>query len=246
VAKLSGKPEQFKRADVLRVRRRVVLSSNRGQVYIRKWPKQRGRAASQLQQAWIDDFSMKARLLKSVNPQLLVQAQNYAKGTGWYYRDVLERAAAGKLIIEQEEHKITTPSCSFFSPNKTAVVQNVETYIATQASYWDNNSFRDAAFPTRMVFKAPGLYLIGAEFVWNPSAGTSMMFHRIWANRTYILAGQSRPGIAINDQSETLVGVWYFHANEYAECSVLKNNAGNQVWLRNFWAVGITPESLIP
>jgi len=213
---------------------------------MRKWPKQRGRTASQLQQAWVDDFSAKARLLKSPDSLVLINAQNLAHGTGWYYRDVLERAARGKLIFQEGEHKITTPTCSFFSPNKTAVVQNVETYIATQASYWDNNSFRDASRPTRMVFKAPGLYLIGAEIVWNPSSGTNMMFHRIWANRTYIIAGQSRPGVAVNDQSETLVGMWYFHANEYAEVSVLKNNASNQVWLRNFWAVGITPESIIP
>jgi len=189
---------------------------------------------------------MKARLLKSVNPQLFIQAQNLAKGTGWYYRDVLERGAAGKLIFEQEEHKITTPTAHFFSTTYTPVTQNQETYIATQASTWDNNSFRDAAFPTRMVAKAAGLYLCGADVYWPLASGANLEHYRLWVNRTYLIGGQTEPGNATANHEKNLLGLWYFHANDYLEASVLKNNSGNRAQLRNIWMVGITPESIIP
>jgi len=88
--------------------------------------------------------------------------------------------------------------------------------------------------------------MVHADLILAVASGTNQTFTRIWINRTYIIADDARPGSAIGNQGFSLSGLWYFHADDYAEVGVLKNNANNQAFLRHFQIVGITPEAVIP
>jgi len=94
--------------------------------------------------------------------------------------------------------------------------------------------------------QSAGLYLVTADIILVVASGTNFTFTRIWVNRTTIIADDARPGSATANQCFNLQGIWYFHAGDYAEASILKNNASNQAFLRHFQIVGITPEALIP
>jgi len=246
MARLKAHLSQFKRADVLKVRRRVLLTHWKDQPVLKKWPPPRGKTYSDLQQAWVDDFSQKARLLKSVNPQLLIAAQNLAKGTGWYYRDVLERAAAGKLITDGEEYKITTPTACFFSTSNTTLPTNVTTRIKFQGQYWDNNVFRHPTDDTKVVFKSAGLYLIMADLWMAVASGTNPVLGRILHENGHFIASGQWTQVGLLPSLFSMSAIWYFHANETLGVTLQKNNSGNQVAVQHLTVLGITPEIIIP
>jgi len=246
VAKLRAHLSQFKRADVIRVRRRVLLTHWKDQPVLKKWPRQRGKTYSQLQQAWVDDFSQKARLLKSVEPSLFINAERLAKGTGWYYRDVLERAAAGKLITDGEEYKITTPTACFFSTSNTTLPQNVTTPLTMGGQYWDNNVFRHPTDATKIVFKSAGLYLLMAD-LWMPVAnGSNPVLGRILHQNGHFIATGQWTLVSTLPIVYTMSGIWYFHADETIQVTLQKNNTGNQAAVSHMTVLGITPEIIIP
>jgi len=213
---------------------------------IQKWPRLRVTTQSQLQQAWVDAFSDRARTLKSVNPALLTLAQDLAKNTGWYYRDVLERASYGKLLYDGDERKVTTPSVAAFAPTSTVIPQNVATALPLPSQLWDNNAFRDPAFPTRIIFRAAGLYLIVANTNWTTLVGTTAHQNRIRLNGTQSLMEVDTPGTTTLPNRFSLTTIYYFHANDYIELVVQKNNINNQVRADFLAVVAITPEALIP
>jgi len=244
--KTESAPEDWTRKDVLRLRGRLLAKTHRGRVVVQKWPRRRGRNQSQLQKAWTDAFSDRARNLKAPSGRQLTAASDLARGSGWYYRDVLETAAYGKLITDGDEYRVTTPTCAFFQPTSAVIPQNVSTPLETAMQYWDNNAFRDPANLTRAVCKSAGLYLITAVVNWTTLVGTTAHQQRLRVNGTTVVAEIDTPGTTTLPYRQNLQAIWYFHANDYVEVCVQKNNLNNQVRLDLFQLVGITPEALIP
>jgi len=244
--KTESAPEDWTRKDVLRLRGRLLAKTHRGRVVVQKWPRRRGRNQSQLQKAWTDAFADRARVLKDPPGPVLEAAQALAAGSGWYYRDVLETASYGKLITDGDEYRVTTPTCAFFQPTSTVLPQNVATPLPTSMQYWDNNAFRDLANPTRIVCKSAGLYLITAVVNWTTLVGTTAHQQRLRVNNATTICEIDTPGTTILPYRQNLQAIWYFHANDYVETYVQKNNINNQVRLDLFQVVGITPEALIP
>lgn len=227
---------------MLRVRRRVHLRTWKGIAYISGWPRRRGGTQSQLQQAWVDAFSDRARTLKSVNPLLFQTAENLAKGTGWYYRDVLERQAYGKLLIEEGQRKVTTPTARGGNTTSVALTSGVAKALDLATMLWDNNAFWDAGTPSRLTMKAAGLYLVGMDTEWTTIANSSIAQNYLRVNGTTIIANQDTPTTSTRNRRFNVVGLYYFEPDDYVEAVVLISASGNQARVNDLWCVGITPE----
>jgi len=245
VAKFDADIGAFSRRDVLKVRRRVLLTSWKGRPLIRKWPKQRGPVRSPLQKLWTDRFAHLARELKSVDPITLSVAQNMSLGTGWYYRDVLETAAYGKLIRYQDEPRVTTPTAKLTRLTNQQLTGGQFLFIPMTAALWDNNVFWSATLnPSRLTFKAPGLYLVGATIVLN-TANAGTMAAELWHQGATVIGATRIPKNGLSTYL-SVMGIVYVHANEYVELGIFNSANTTQYQVPNFWAVAITPEALIP
>lgn len=246
MAKLDAPASSITRGDVLKVRRRVMLASWKGNVYLRKWPRPRGKKKTPLQQAWVDRFSYLARALKSPLPQSLDAAQMWAKGTGWYYRDVLEVAAAGKLIRFNGEPRVTTPTARVYRNAAQAVTNGAGGYLTPDAMNWDNNVFWSPTVnPSRLTFKAPGLYLVGGHTYFNAITGGRRDMGLV-VNRTTWIVEDFRTPASATALTIPVVSLWYFHANDYLEAWQFVNANGVTARLGSLWAVAITPEGIVP
>jgi len=257
MAKLNSIQKAVQRSDVLKSRRRAVLRESRGQLIMQAWPRERGPQKTELQQAWVNRFSCLARALKSPFPQMLDDATGWAKSTdstyagsakpsGWYYRDVLERAAAGKLITYQEEPLIRTPTTQLYNTSFVACTNGPATTLTPTAERWDNNDFwRSTPNPTRMTFRSAGLYLIGCEIEYNSIAnGTRWAILR--SNGTDVLVAQRVALTTAQPIRLTALSIAYFHRNDYLEAQAQVGVNGVTAQLDSFWCVAITPENLVP
>lgn len=256
MAKLNAPASSLQRSDVLKVRRRALVRQNRGTVIVQAWPRERGKPKSELQQAWVDRFSCLARALKSPPPWALDAAKGWAqqnqdlyagpKGqTGWYYRDVLESAANGKLIRYQGEPKIRTPTVQVRRPSVYPMTAGQFAFVPITELVWDNNSFWSPNVnPSRLTFKSAGLYLIGATAL-RQTTGTGYWSFAIYQAGADPLTGVRIPSTAAA-QYANLTTLAYFHANDYIELALFNQSGNVNYTILNFWAVAITPENLIP
>jgi len=246
VAKFDADIGAFSRRDVLKVRRRVLLTSWKGRPLIRKWPKQRGPVRSPLQKLWTDRFALLARELKSVDPITLSVAQNMSLGTGWYYRDVLETAAYGKLIRYQDEPRVTTPTVHVSRSTAESMVANIAKRLTPNQFTWDNNVFWSSTVqPARLTVKAPGLYLCGANVFGEVSANVR---RGIWmtVNDSIEIANSQFSGGVADIWRQSVTGIYYFHANDFLTLWAATSSSAQTARLHDFWMVAITPEGLIP
>jgi len=212
VARINAPITSLTRADVLKLRRRVVVSHHRGSVYVSAWPKLRGKPKSKLQQAWVDQFSLLARALKSPPPSTLDAATAWAKGTGWYYRDVLEVAARGKLTRFRGETPITTPTCFVYRSAAESLSSGVQKTLTPNSRKWDNNVFWDSSLnPSRITFKSAGLYLIIAYLSWN-SGSSGYRYANIYRNGSESIASEQFNAAGSLGNESTVLGFNYFHA----------------------------------
>jgi len=245
VAKVDADADAFSRADVVRARGRYQIKSRKGSVYIASWPRPRGKKKTPLQEAWVNRFKCLAEALKSPFPPILDAAVEFSKGTGWYYRDVMETAAAAKLIRQNDEIRVTTPTVMVH--RTTAQNQSGSTpYLLTpNALDWDNNVFWSAVTnPDRLTIRAPGLYLIGAEVNFpNGASGAPVPFIR--KNGTTILC-RFYTGANGTFQTQSAFTIAYFHALDYIQLLVDIAGSGHNFLINNFWALAITPEAIIP
>jgi len=245
VAKLDAPASAFTRQDVLKVRGRVVLKEYRGKAIIQLWPRRRGKKKTPLQQAWVDRFSLLARALKAPQAQTLEQAQYWTKGTGWYYRDILEVAAAGKLIQYENEVRVTTPTVKATRLSNISLAGGAFAFVPMTAIVWDNNSFWNASLnPSRLTMRASGLYIVGAT-VALATANAGNMAAEIWQNTNTLLAATRIAKAGVNTYV-TVMGVGYFHANDFIEVGIFNSANTTNYQVPNLWAVAITPEALIP
>lgn len=201
---------------------------------------------SERQKAWVERFKYWACITKAPDAQTYDQAKEWAKDSGWFWRDVLTSAMAGKLMSIKGETKITTPTVHVTRATNLSLVANVEKAIPWENEIWDNNNFwKSSPNPTRIVFKAPGLYIFGVSAAFAAIATDNHCYVH------FALNGQALEGYATNQMILTQpvyvdkMLVYYFHADDYLEvyagCS--SNQTINAAWL---WAVAITPEAIIP
>lgn len=256
MAKLGAPSSSISRGDVLKVRRRALMKDHRGQVTIQKWPRERGKKKTDLQQAWVDRFSCLARELKSPFPFMLQEAKNWANSqdpayggprpsTGWYYRDVLERAASGKFVEFRGEVKVRTPTCGLSRVANESWTAAQFKAVTLDTKNWDNNGFwNQTANPTRMTMKAAGLYYVTATMVLKSNNAGNM------SAELKVNGGDPFAASKVDKNNDfTFVnasGIYYFHAGDYVECWLF--NSANTANYRcvQFAAVAITPEALIP
>jgi len=233
------------RAAVMKMRQRVVMKPYRGMTVVQKWPRKRGRTQSALQQAWVDRFSLLGCLFKSPDGQVRQQAGDWASGTGWWWRDVLTSAASGELIKVPGEIKIITPTARLTRDTIEALAANVTEAINWQTAIWDNNVFwASSPNPSRVTFRAPGLYLFGAECNFENSATDGSRALSIRANGSDLVSNVRGQDIANQDIILQAIGIYYFHENDYLEALVLSTVA-SQVNAAILWTIAITPEQLL-
>jgi len=230
----------------MKMRQRVVMKPHRGAIVVQKWPKKRGPFASERQRAWIERFSLWACLVKSPDADSYNRANEWAKGTGWYWRDVLMAAMAGNLIEIVGETKITTPTAYLQRTSALALAAGVESSVSMQSEVWDNNNFwTSSPNPTRMVFKSPGLYLFAGYGVFGATAGDANRALRFRLNGTDNFPFFVQQDIANTAARFGTPWLYYFHADDYIELRASSSNAVN-LDSAIAWAVAITPEAIIP
>lgn len=236
---------QVTRAAVMKFRQRVVMKPHRGQTIVQKWPRKRGKPKSSLQQAWVDRFSLIGCLMKSPDAQTYDQAKDWAKGTGWFWRDVLTAAANGNLLIEPGALKVTTPTFFVSMQTPEVLAANIVETLEFDAFTWDNNVFwTPAVSTTRLVFRSPGLYLIGAYGLFDNTATDKSVDIRFRLNGVTDFPIARAQDITNNDVTPQYITIWYFHQNDYLELrassTLIATVLGAQAW-----GVAITPEALI-
>lgn len=246
MAKLPENAAVPTRAGVMRMRRRVVAKPHMGKTIMQAWPKPRGKQMSERQKAWVERFKYWACITKSPDAQTYDQAKAWAKDTGWFWRDVLTSAMAGKLISIIGETKITTPTVYANRITNLALTANVERDVPMSACVWDNNLFWSASpNPERIVFKAPGLYLVGWSGAFAGSATDNHNYLRLQIGPTGFLPYTTGQGILTQPVFLNSGSIWYFHAEDYV---ILRagSNISQNLTHAVLWAVAITPEAIIP
>lgn len=223
----------------------VVLSSNKSGIYIRARPKKSRKGLTPLRMAWVDNFKLIATLSKTPDPYAFNMATALAKGTNWYYRDVLETAMSGKLIRYEDEPRVTTPTAVISRVTNEQWTGGQFKFLTPDNLVWDNNAFWNPALnPTRITMRAPGVYLVGAT-VTLKTANAGAFAAELWVNGSTLIAGQrvSKNGVETMAQA---TGLYYFHANDYVELGVFNSANTTQYQSPSFWVVAITPEALLP
>jgi len=214
-------------------------------VYIQKRPEPYGAPRSERQRAWVENFKQLACWSKQPDPYAFQRATDLARGTNWYYRDVIESALSGKLILGEGGLRITTPTVRVSRSAAEAISGGGGTVLTPDTELWDNNNFWSPSVnPSRITFRAPGLYLVGAETLYNSvAAGYRQSFIRL--NGSTII-GQMRGG---NGSQADLViqpsTLYYFDPNDYIQVLAGTTTAGITCKLNSLWAVAITPEQLL-
>jgi len=257
VAKLSGAgPGDITRPQVLRLRQRVSVKERNGTVVIAAWPKRRGPHLSRLQQAWVNRFKCLARAFKSPDPISLEVAEAWAHsirvesaapigGSGWYYRDVMARAAYGKLISYQGEKRIVTPTVKATRTTDFSLGAGGDSPCPLTAIEWDNNQFWSATTnPTRLTVRAPGLYMIGAV-VTRQTGNTARQYAYIRQNGTVTVAVEPFEAFS-SPMWTTLEALVYAHADEWFDLRIFNTSGTSTFRVVSFWMVAITPEGIIP
>lgn len=238
----------FPLSGVLKSKQRVHIKGHRGQIVAQKWPRRRGSPKSPLQAAWVNWFTTTAKASKTPEPESFCNATRLANGTGWYYRDVLERAMRGKLLVDEGSTKITTPTANL----SRASAQNHAgaEYITIQpdTEIWDNNDFwNPLTNPSRITVRDSGLYLLGGALLMDGGSNTVRDGSvRLRLNGGSLIFQQNQRESSLQE-TVAWTTVAYFQAGDYFEIehALLQAAAASNVTLTNAWIVAITPEGII-
>jgi len=229
--------------DVMASRGRLIMRVNKGQFVAQAWPRKRGKPKSQRQQMWVDHFSCLNSLSKMPDPYSHLTANMLSHGNGWYPRDMFIAAANGNLFGVEGEIKVMTPTCSITRATTQSVASGVKTIMNLTAADWDNNQFWEGVtHPSRITFKAPGLYLVRLAVLWSSAAG-SYRFIEIKLNGATFLAHDTNVPGGANSFYQEVTKLWYFHAGDYIEASVQQGAGALTCIVDQFCVVGIVPET---
>jgi len=223
----------------------LEVSGYRGLIVVRQKKLPKGPKKSPLQQAWVDNFRCIAYWSKFADPYAREAAEEAVPNTGWYWRDVIESALSGKLIRFQGAPRMTTPTVYLSQSAAVNLGNGVLTTLTPDTVVWDNNYFfNPAANQERITFRTAGLYIFGA-LVTFATTSTARKAVAIFTNTGLNVANQSGgEGTALGG-GRSCMGVYYFNADDYITVAVRASAASQTAQLNNFWAVAITPETLL-
>jgi len=224
---------------------RVQFSSWRGRVVLRKWPKKRGKNISANQRAWVDKFSAVSRETKTPSVQDLENSIALAKGTGWYYRDVLAVAMNGKLWTDFGEVKIRTPTVNAKTTSQKTMTTNGFQTVTLDATVWNNNNFWLAAAPTVLTVRSAGLYLCFAQLMWPATLADNDRGIRIIDQANNVIgASNFAPENAVSLRYQC-TGFWYFNAGDEVRVQSEGYNQPYGVNVESFVLLALTPEGIV-
>jgi len=245
MAKVQPPDEPFSRMAQVKSPGRFHLQGWKGKIYARKWPARNRRVKYDTQQAWIDRFGCLACILKYPDGITRRQADDYAEGSGWYWRDVLHAAASGKLIRFQELKQIMTPTASLSRLTNQSVPSGTATPIQFTAEQWDNNNFWVSSQNTRITVRSGGLYLLGYFGEWTQFLnGFRGMWFRLNGDNTKLFARIGEQVGAATLTREQASTIYYFNKDDYFELIASSGTAGEQIQVPQCWIVAITPETI--
>jgi len=244
--KIFSSERKVGRSDVNKWRRRVVLSAYKGQPYAKAMPHFKKGWQKPIQRAWVEHFSLSARMSKTPAAQEMDAAVNLAKDTLWYYRDVLQTAMAGKLFRFNSEEPVKTPTVHVSRSAAEALTSGIEKILTPDTKNWDNNVFWSATVnPSRLTAKSAGLYLVGAQVELRPETDGSRLVRLKYNGTTYGAAVTAKTGTDFPAWMP-LMEIHYFHPNEYVQLACLEIGSGQTAQINAFWMLAITPEALVP
>jgi len=246
VAVLDTPDGSFPLSGVLKAKQRIHYKAHRGQIVAQKWPRKRGSPTSPLQAAWVQRFKTYAQASKTPIPEDFCTASQLAKGTGWYYRDVLERAMSGKLFRDEGEVKITTPTVSVSYSLTQGLPGSPPLLLLIDTVQWDNNVFWDPLNPSRLTVLTTGLYLVMSTVRFDTIvSGERYLFQQIKLNGGDFVMSHSIASDSSHIWDNQFVGLWYFNANDYIEVYANRGGGTGNGHLSNLTLLAITPESII-
>jgi len=204
----------------------------------------RSHPKSEAEAAWICAFSNIARYTKVPTPQDFNQASADVADTGWYYRDMIHTAMAGKLILGCEGLKITTPTVKVKELAAEVLTSGVAKVLTPDTKLWDNNYFWEPILhPTRIYFRSCGVYAVGARVDYTAVSG---QYRTTWLrlNGTDTIAITRIPVPTSQTCFTNVFGLFYFDPMDYIEVVAQTNQAGSNATLQELWAMAITPEQV--
>lgn len=241
----TSKASSWTAKDVLRLRGRVLVTSNRGRVHLQAWPRKRGKKATPNQLAWRQWFSTAARASKLAEPEQRDWLNEQTAGTGLYWRDVVEMAMRGKLIVERGQYRVSVPTAFVYSTAPQALTNGVFLNLTYNNFRWDTNSFRPSASGGYLVCKTPGLYLALAQVDFTTTSGTGFRQATLDMGDLAPITHASQVAAAGQNIRLTLLGLMYLRFDQriavYAQC----NTTGQSANLRYLEVIGMTPETVM-
>jgi len=237
------------------------------QPYVSKWPKARGPAKKPAQKAWIEHFVKWAHWSKQPDPCAVATADTLAPTTGYWPRDIIHRAGAGKYNHHRPKTPLNSPlpwlymhppSLYYEGPPKVKTPTTRVTRLVNQsvpngsftplvptAKTWDNNAFWDPLTdPQKLTFKADGLYIVTA-LVKYTAGSTAMRESRIEHSNGAVLDNDEDQNSLGFGCSQRLMCIYYFYAGEWVQVTTNPNASGQTCQLWDFTVMAITPETII-
>jgi len=223
-------------------RGRAVLKGRGDTTYMAAWPRPDSPSVKEKKRQWFEHFGCINRALKSPHPRVLDEATRQTKDTGWYYRDLLYRAAINAVVRMDGALKVNVPTVSVYDLTNQQLTNNIDTLITGYSVAWDNAEFYSASFPSRLYVRTPGLYLVQAGVNWSALATAGSL--RAWINhsRWGEIAADQRYTNSNNAQWATLTTIQPFYADDYIELLMRSNAGTRQAQIKQFAIIGITPE----
>ena len=164
---------------------KLIVSTFRGQMYVRAWPRKRGPSKSAQVRRQVEWFKDANALAKKLEPTQQALAIAMTKGTGLYPRDLLLRQMSDGMYDLIDEDGINIRSGSYFREtvvfqgvilNKTAtqvLPAGVSTLFTWPLPVRDTAGFWDILQPTRITIPSD-IDFVRLDFGWtavaNPGA----------------------------------------------------------------------------
>lgn len=246
MAKLDAQPGDVKRAMVMRVRRRIRVSGENGQVILQKWPAPRGKPKSPLQQAWVNRFSQMACFSSNIDPAARRYGDEVSKGTLWFWRDVATKAMLGQYLSQKGETRVTTPTAMIHRSASQSILNNTVTTVTYDALDWDNNNFWNAVSkPNFLTIRSAGLYFVGIEVKF--AVGTTGRREVALARNGSEIARQTGNPVTTTSSDIQVLQLIYCHAGDVIT-AVVRHTQGATLGITvpSFFALGMTPEAIVP
>jgi len=226
------------------MRGRLLLREHQGQMIVQKWPRRRGKPKSALQQAWVNWFTAVAHVSKTPPQGQLDDMKGMVKNTGWYYRDLVTRAIAGKLIADPWQVRITIPTACVHKASAQALTANQWNQLAFDTTDWNVNGWLDGASANQLKAKTAGLYLVIAYLEYTTVSSSGQRFLQLVLNGVTTLGMNSMTSIATFVVRQQVTAIWYLNVGDQIQAQAYCTAASQSAQLLKLQVLGITPQTL--